>query len=80
MEVRARIQDALSALQNIATSQEWSQRKLAEKIGIKESTLRKIKCGRADVFTWLPKLEAAITRLTSSFIIQPSTFESEVTA
>ncbi len=65
-EVRSRVQDALFVLHTIAQSKEWSQRELAKEIGLKESTLRKIKSGRGDLPFWLPKLETALARLNSS--------------
>lgn len=62
-EVQSRLQSALDQLRTIASSQEWSQRELAGKLGIRESTFRFIKRGLADPDFWLPRLEAAVARL-----------------
>lgn len=64
--VSHRLQDALNQLDAIAESEEWSQRKLAAKVGLPESTLRKIKSGRADSAIWLPRIQAAASKLTAT--------------
>lgn len=58
-----RLQFACMNLESFAQDMEWSQRKLAGQLGLKESTWRKIKAGNADSKIWLPKLEAAVTRM-----------------
>jgi DNA-binding XRE family transcriptional regulator len=61
--VATRLQTALNRLEEVAVLRDWSQTKLAKRVGIKESTFRKVKMGRADSALWLPKLEAAVARL-----------------
>jgi hypothetical protein len=61
--VATRLKEVCTRLENVAAGEQWSGRKLAAKIGVKESTFRKIKAGRADADFWLPKLEAAAARL-----------------
>lgn len=61
-----KLQTALDRLQAIAQSKHWSQRELAGRIGIPESTLRKVKRGLAQLENHIPKLEAAVQRLTPS--------------
>ena len=45
-----------------AESEQWSQRKLAGKIGIPETTFRRLRAQQVDPFAWLPKIEAAVAR------------------
>ena len=49
-----------------AQREEWSQRQLAGKIAIPETTFRRIRAQRVDPFVWLPKLEAALKLLNPS--------------
>lgn len=72
----SRLQSVFDQLETLAENEGWSQRKLAEKIGIKESTLRKIR--RERLVSWHPRLESALARL-STFDSLPST-HMEVTA
>jgi ribosome-binding protein aMBF1 (putative translation factor) len=76
--VATRLQTALNRLEEIAATEDWSQRKLAAKLGFRESTFRLIKSGHADSNHWLPKLEAAVRRL-STLAVRPSTLSPEVT-
>lgn len=75
--ISARLQAACKALETVAQANEWSQTKLASQVGVKESTFRKIKMGRADSAYWLPKLEAAVARLST---LDPRPSTQEVTA
>jgi ribosome-binding protein aMBF1 (putative translation factor) len=67
-EARAKkIQDAseqlsalVSGLLQRAEAERWSQRTLAKKIGIPETTFRRIRAQQVDPFLWLPKLRATI--------------------
>jgi ribosome-binding protein aMBF1 (putative translation factor) len=46
-----------------AEQEDWSQRKLAAKIGITPRTFRRIRAGQVHPSTWLPKIESAVFRL-----------------
>lgn len=47
-----------------AEAERWGQRKLAAQIGIPQTTLRRIRAQQVDALVWLPKVRAAINRLT----------------
>ena len=59
-----RLNESLVKLLARAETEEWSQRKLAEKIGIPETTFRRIRANQVNPFVWLPKIESAAFRLT----------------
>ena len=59
-------QRTLDQLKAIAESNHWSQRKLATKIGIPETTLRRLKKGDAEPAEYLPKLQSAAARLQAN--------------
>ena len=61
-----KLQAVLNQIETIAKSEHWSQRELASKLGLPESTLRKIKRAPAMPEVWVPKLQAAASRLTPS--------------
>ncbi len=71
LSTAARLETALSRLDELAQSENWSHRKLASKIGLHESTLRAIRRGDFAPTNWLPKLESAVDRL-SPIISSPS--------
>lgn len=58
-----RLQRMLDQLKDIAETNHWSQRKLADKVGISDRTLRRLKNGQSEPAEYLPKLESAVTRL-----------------
>jgi ribosome-binding protein aMBF1 (putative translation factor) len=60
------LQASLDRLLEYAAAEELSRRKLAVKIGIPESSLRKIGSGRVNPSDWLPRLEAALAKLKLS--------------
>ncbi len=64
--VSMKLQAVLDQLETIARTEHWSQRKLAAKAGLPESTLRKIKRGQTDPRDYLPKLQSAVARLQSN--------------
>ena len=59
--ISTQFQRTLDQLEAIAQSNHWSHRKLAAKIGLPESTLRKLK--RERLTYYLPRLESAAARL-----------------
>jgi hypothetical protein len=67
-----RLQDALNALETVAHDHRWSQRELARRAGVPQTTLRRIKRGVPVPSEWLPILERARTRLT-----QPAAEETQ---
>lgn len=69
--VARQLQDALMNLSALASAKDWSQRKLAAKISLPESTLRDLRNGRSsNPAAMIHKLESAFVRLTNS---QPAT-------
>lgn len=65
--VSNRLQNVLKQLSELAQVEKWSQRKLAAKIGLPESTLRDLRKGQsAEPAAMIPKLESALARLTAN--------------
>jgi ribosome-binding protein aMBF1 (putative translation factor) len=63
---RALFNESVSSLFARAQAGHWSQRRLAAKLAIPETTLRRIRDGKVNPRAWLPKLQAALNRLTPS--------------
>lgn len=61
--VATRLQTVMKQLEDYATNQSLSGRKLAALIGITERSWRRLKTGRADAERYLGQLETAVTRL-----------------
>lgn len=55
--------DSVSSLFARAETEGWSQRRLAARLAIPETTLRRIRDRQVNPLTWLPKLQAAQRRL-----------------
>lgn len=64
--ISTRLQETLRALDTIAADHNWSQRKLAARAGMAESTLRKLKSGRVSASDWLPRLTSVIEKLQAN--------------
>lgn len=62
-QVLALLNGFISRLLAKAKTEEWSQRELAAKIGIPETTFRRIRGHAVNPLVWLPKIEAAAARL-----------------
>jgi len=57
---------AITQLLEKARAEEWSQRQLAAKIAIPETTFRRIRDRRVNPLAWLAKIEAALSKLKAS--------------
>jgi ribosome-binding protein aMBF1 (putative translation factor) len=62
----AELQRSVDTLLTRAQTEEWSQRELARRAGIPETTLRRLRHGKADPLTWLPRIHPALARLTQA--------------
>lgn len=60
------LQQAALRLFQHANAARWSQRKLAAQTGLPKTTLRRLRDQQLDALTWLPKVRAALNRLTTS--------------
>lgn len=61
-----RLTEMVSRLLDRAQEEHWSQRQLAARIQIPETTFRRIRNGNVIAEEWLPKIEAALARLNMS--------------
>lgn len=59
--------ETVSSLLAKAAAAQWSQRQLAAKIGIPETTFRRIKNQKVKPLVWLPKVEAALASLNGTY-------------
>jgi ribosome-binding protein aMBF1 (putative translation factor) len=65
-QAMTRLNESISRLLEMAKAEEWSQRQLAAKIAIPETTFRRLRSQNVNPLVWLPKVEAALLRLTVS--------------
>jgi len=61
---QAQLAEAVSGLVARATAEHWSQRQLAAKMLIPETTFRRIRNQQVDPLLWLPKVAAAVAKLS----------------
>jgi ribosome-binding protein aMBF1 (putative translation factor) len=59
----AALSESISRLVERAQSEHWSQRELAGKVGIPETTFRRIRNHQVNALVWEPKLKAVLDRL-----------------
>ena len=62
----AQLQTAVAGLLAIADAQQWSQRQLTARIGIPQTSFRRIRRNQVDPLLWLEKLSAALVRINPS--------------
>jgi hypothetical protein len=64
--LESELAECLGRLESLAAELDWSGRQIAERLGLSETTWRRLKAGQLDLAVWLPKLRAAVARLNSS--------------
>ena len=62
----AELHEVIQRLDSVAKDENWSQRKLAAKLGLCPRTWRRIRSLDANLAAWLPKIHSAIPRLKPS--------------
>lgn len=65
-QAQDRLSSSISRLIAKAEAEQWSQRQLAAKIGVPETTFRRIRDQKVHPLTWLPRIEAALARLDAT--------------
>jgi hypothetical protein len=63
VQARFILNEAIAVLLAKAAAEQWSQRQLAARIGIPETTFRRIRDQQVDAMVWLPKVSAALARI-----------------
>lgn len=63
----AELTAAVQSAESLAQTEEWSQRKLAAKLGLCPRTWRRIRSLKVNPADWLPKIRSAIPRLKPQF-------------
>ena len=69
LEAQTRLNAFIARLLEMASAQTWSQRRLAAKIAIPETTFRRIRDGKVNPLAWLSKVEMALHRLKTEKIM-----------